>query len=59
MEDAIQERCMLMFPQERKYGPSTSNFEGSIIDIIISVHGKVFGGYLMRLAYEVIPDICL
>lgn len=20
MEDAIQERCMLMFPQERKYG---------------------------------------
>ncbi|KAF9529036.1 HotDog domain-containing protein [Crepidotus variabilis] len=34
MGDTIQERCMLMFPQER------------------NVHGKIFGGYLMRLAYE-------
>lgn len=34
MGDAITEKTMLMFPQER------------------NVHQKVFGGYLMRLAYE-------
>lgn len=27
--------------------------KGEVVDIEHSIHGKVFGGYLMRLAYEV------
>jgi acyl-coenzyme A thioesterase 9 len=45
------EKCMLMFPQERKSVSMSLTLE--ICSLLFSVHQKVFGGYLMRLAYEV------
>ena len=55
MAETKLEKTLLMFPQERKYVSESLlyfhfNLRGTIL---FSVHQKVFGGYLMRLAYEV------
>lgn len=55
MGDTTSEKTMLMFPQERKYVPPLLDKHPSPFSYLLapSVHQKVFGGYLMRLAYEV------
>jgi len=60
MGDTILEKCMLMFPQERKCVVSSlihPTYDFSDATTVSSVHQKIFGGYLMRLAYEVISDL--
>lgn len=60
MADTIVEKCMLMFPQERKCVPGPRSWLANPrTDMGGSVHQKIFGGYLMRLAYEVrLKTIC-
>jgi acyl-coenzyme A thioesterase 9 len=56
MGDTITEKTMLMFPQERKSVFVTFILAPQKSECLpCSVHQKVFGGYLMRLAYEVRP----
>lgn len=50
MGDTVLEKCMLMFPQERKY---VHYFIAFSVPKFIT-NQKIFGGHLMRLAYEVI-----
>ena len=58
MGETRLEKTLTMYPQERKCVPlSTVLINSDMTKTSRSIHQKIFGGYLMRLAYEVYASL--